>query len=392
MKINNFYKTLLILTVTSLVTMSAVNINSYAADNTGTFTKGGIFTSEVRAFLDAIAKEEAEGDYLSLSSYNSGNFDKNDFDAFASTDVKPKLKSGGYKQTKYGTNAWNIGRYQYYSGEYTMGDINSGNLGLKLAGIDFTISNFHPTSQDHYPIGKYAARAKILKKDTLNLHDVLTKGEAGLMEAIGVASGEWASFPYVPGYKHADSAQARWNIQGLKTYYYDRVWKYNQEGGESTEVKGDVKEEVKTYENMTEQPLSYKPKTITFKSKLNQDKCLDLNLSKAEDYNKIQIWKCNDTDAQKWVLGKNPDADSYQIKSMANTKFCIDADSYSPTLSSILIYCTNANTQWVISNEGQLKPTINESLCLSLSKSSTKNGQSLILQTCNGTSAQTWIF
>jgi Ricin-type beta-trefoil lectin domain len=392
MKINNFYKTLLILTVTSLVTMSTVNINSYAADNTGTFTKGGIFTSEVRAFLDAIAKEEAEGDYLSLSSYNSGNFDKNDFDAFASTDVKPKLKSGGYKQTKYGTNAWNIGRYQYYSGEYTMGDINSANLGLKSAGIDFTISNFHPTNQDYYPLGKYAMRAKLLKKETFNLHDVLIKGESGLMEAIGVASGEWASFPYVPGYRHADAKQARWNIQGLKTYYYERVWKYNQEGGESGQVKGDVKEEVKTYVNKQEQPLSYKPKTITFKSKLNKDKCLDLNLSKAEDYNKIQIWKCNDTDAQKWVLGKNPDADSYQIKSMADTKFCIDADSYSPTLSSILIYCSNANTQWVITNEGQLKPTINKSLCLSLSKSSTKNGQSLILQTCNGTSAQTWIF
>jgi Ricin-type beta-trefoil lectin domain len=385
MKINNFYKTLLVLTLSSVVALSAVNINSYAADNTGTYSKGGVFTSEVRAFLDAIAKEEAEGDYLSLSSYNSGNFDKNDFDAFSSTDVKPKLKSGGYKQTKYGTNAWNIGRYQYYSGEYTMGDINSANQGLKSAGIDFTITNFHPTNQDYYPIGKYAMRAKLLKKETLDLHDLLTKGEAGLMEAIGVASGEWASFPYVPGYKHADAAQARWDIQGLKTYYYDRVWKYNQESSS-------IVEQVKSYENKIEQPLSYKPKTLTFKSKVNLDRCLDLNFSKAEDYNKIQIWKCNDTDAQKWVLGKNPDTDSYQIRSMSNTKFCIDADSFSPTLSSILIYCSNANTQWRITPEGQLKPTINDSLCLSLSKVTIKNGQSLILQPCDGTDAQTWIY
>jgi Ricin-type beta-trefoil lectin domain len=391
MKINNFYKTLLVLTFTLVLGLSTVNINSNAADTTGTYSKGGTFTPEVRAFLDAIAKEEAEGDYLALSSYNSGNFTKNDFDAFASTDVKPKLKSGGYMQTKYGTNAWNIGRYQYYSGEYTMGDINMANQGLKIAGIDFTISNFHPTSQDHYPLGKYAARAKILKKG-FNLHDVLQNGEQGLMEAIGVASGEWASFPYVPGYKHADANQARWDIQGLKTFYYQRVWVYNQEQGASNTDAGKSVEVVKSYENKAEQPLSYKPKTITFSAKSNDGKCLDLNESKTQDHNKIQIWKCNDTDAQKWQLAKNADADSYQIQSNANNKFCLDVDSYSPTLPAQLIYCVNSNTQWVLTNKGQLKPTINSELCLSLSKTSIKNGQQLILQPCNDTVSQTWNF
>ena len=392
MKINNFYKTLLTLSLVITLGLTTVNINSNAASVSGTYSQGGIFTPEVRAFLDAIAKEEAEGDYLSLSSYNSGNFIKNDFDAFASYDVKPKLKSGGYMQTKYGTNAWNIGRYQYYSGEYTMGDINAANTGLKAAGIDFTIKDFQPTSQDYYPLGKFAARAKWLKRDNMNLHDLLTNGDAGLTEAIGIGSGEWASFPVVEGYKHADGKQARWSNSSLKNYFYERVSYYNSIT-DSRDNQSVTK--VKTIENKQDQkqevPLSYSPKTVTFKVKSNTSKCLDLNESKTQDYTKIQTWKCNDTDAQKWQLAKNEHADSYQIRSNADNKFCLDADSYSSQLNSILIYCSNANSQWVLTPEGQLKPTINESLCLSLSKSSVKNGQQMILQSCNNTDAQVFI-
>jgi muramidase (phage lysozyme) len=231
-------KVVAIMVVTLSLGALATNIN--AIDNSvsgGTISKGGVFTPEVRAFLDSIAKNEAEGDILAPSSYNSGNYSKDDFDANSSTNLYPALKSNGVaprgQTNPFGNSAFNIGRYQYFTAQYSKGDVESANKGLKLAGIDFTIVDFKPTSQDHYPLGKYSMRADLLKRPIKNLATLLSYGDTYLDEAIGISSGEWTSLPYVPGYEHADTNQIKSSLSEFKAYYKSRVAVYKSQGANS---------------------------------------------------------------------------------------------------------------------------------------------------------------
>jgi LAS superfamily LD-carboxypeptidase LdcB len=182
----------------------------------GTISKGGEFTPAVRAFLDTIAKWESEGkDSLSRESYNSGNFTANDFDAAASTDLAPKTKSN--QRAPNGGGAYNIGRYQYF-GEWGQdpqyaGDVETANVGLKGAKIDFVIKDFKPTSQDYYPLGKWsnAARSQPERK----LSKVLGDGEEpGFKKAVEIGSPEWASMPF--------------NTRGQPKATYPEYWAYYQ--------------------------------------------------------------------------------------------------------------------------------------------------------------------
>jgi hypothetical protein len=358
-----------------------VGNNSYAQSNqVGTISNGGVFTPQVRAFLDAIAKYESETDYLNSDSYNSGNYVANDFDANLSNDLKPKLKSGGVAPksvwSKYGSEAWNIGRYQYYSGQYTMADIESANKGLKLAGIDFVIKDFKPTTQDYYPLGKYALRASILKKTQLNLSILLSSNEYNFNETIGIASQEWASLPVVNGYRHADAKQAKWNLSEFIKFYNQRVSVYNSQNNVVTEPKPII-----------EKPIAQNPtiivtntKYVTLKSKTDNTKCLDLRTSKIEENNTIQLWKCNKTDAQKWEMKDG------LIKSKINGEWCINNEFLDITLNK----CNEDTANWILTSNNEIKPTFDEDLCITLSNKSGKIGEKLVLDYCDNSNYQKW--
>jgi hypothetical protein len=222
----------------------------------GTFSKGGPFTPEVRAFLDTIAKYESG---LDRSQYSAGNNNApNDFDANGSTDLHPALKSKGiYKTTvkdcttavpisepffracfdsngvivytegkkvkEYTGDVYvsglNIGKYQYYGDHVTVDDkqgvkskngfinssppsfaddVNKANQSLlSKAGIDFVIKDFKPSSQDFYPLGKWAFWAS-QKGEEPNLEKALKKytgSEADFKKVTDIAKLEWASAP-----------------------------------------------------------------------------------------------------------------------------------------------------------------------------------------------------
>jgi Ricin-type beta-trefoil lectin domain len=394
--LNRYYLIFLIIFTFLFSSLFAINANAVVdgvtiqqVQNSGTLSSGGIFTPEVRAFLDAIAKYESETNYLSAESYNSGNYVPNDFDAQSSTNTRPKLKSGGVAPQSainkgYGRGAWNIGRYQYFSGEYTMGDIDAANSGLKIAGIDFKIIDFKPSSQDYYPIGKYALRASVQKRSNKNLSLLLAEGDSGLNEAIGVSSGEWASMPVVTGYKHAATNQAKWSLSGFKSFYNSRKKVYQGNQVAVPESKAENKSLV----------TLLAPNTFIFKAKSNTKKCLDLSSSKIEQNNKIQIWTCNSTNAQKWELNRDLNAEDGQIKSVVNRDWCID---FNPDPTKTLTYLTVCETedvhatQWMYTEEGQLKPLNYPELCMTLSDSKIKNGQPIILKTCDNSILQTWV-
>jgi hypothetical protein len=176
----------------SEITKPTQNTNS-----SGTISKGGVFTQQVRAFLDTIAKWESEGqDTLSRESYNSGNFVQNDFDAENSTDLHPPLASNGVAPDKNfagWTEAYNIGRYQYYGDhkESHNVDVKDANEGLSQVGINFVIKDFKPTSQDYYPLGKYA----YITKSSLT-KDLGNGSEKNFFSVVKKASREWASMPF----------------------------------------------------------------------------------------------------------------------------------------------------------------------------------------------------
>ncbi|MGL4758096.1 MAG: ricin-type beta-trefoil lectin domain protein [Patescibacteria group bacterium] len=356
----------------------------------GTVSNGGLFTDEVRAFLDAIAKYESESDYLSPESYNSGNYTKNDFDANSSTNLKPKLRSNGIaprdKAIKYGSGAWNIGRYQYYSAQYSMGDINSANKGLKLASIPFQIQDFKPTSQDHYPLGKYALRANLQKRSNINLTSLLSSA-ANLTEAIGVASGEWASMPVVAGYKHADVRQAKWKLNDFLNFYNQRIVAYQSSKNPSIDkILGPSNPTTPVNPNPVN-PKPIIPSTpnttgiAVFKSATDTKKCIDLNSSKLEEYNTIQLWNCNSTLAQGWKL-KNG-----QIQSKVNSIWCLN----NLDLKIVINTCNEYTAKWIHTVKNELKPDYDTSICITLSNKLGKIGEQLILESCSNSSTQSWL-
>jgi D-alanyl-D-alanine carboxypeptidase/Beta-lactamase enzyme family len=215
---------------------SGSNGNVGTSTGPGTVSTGGEFTPAVRAFLDTIAKWEAEGkDTLSKESYSSGNYVANDFDAEASTNLSPPfLKSNGKHPTK-DEAAFNVGRYQYF-GEWQSdpsytgfkpkskigGDVAAANEGLKKAGINFEIKDFKPTSQDYYPLGKYAFIASKQGAEP-NLSKALGKGdEASFKKAVQIGSTEWASMPFFK------SSQPKATYEAYYAYFLLRLGNYEK--------------------------------------------------------------------------------------------------------------------------------------------------------------------
>ncbi|MEU1163533.1 glycoside hydrolase domain-containing protein, partial [Streptomyces sp. NPDC005921] len=112
--------------------------------------------------------------------------------------------------------------------------------------------------------------------------------------------------------------------------------------------------------------------------------CADDASSGTADGTHVQIWGCNNTYAQDWIV-----AGDGTIRALGK---CLDAD-HSGTTNGTLIQLWTCNgtgaQQWTAGANGSLvNPQSN--LCLDDPNSSTTNGTQLQLYTCNGTAAQNW--
>lgn len=112
--------------------------------------------------------------------------------------------------------------------------------------------------------------------------------------------------------------------------------------------------------------------------------CADVASSGTSDGTHVQIWGCDDTYAQDWIVA----ADG-TVRSLGK---CLDAD-HSGTTNGTLIQLWTCNgtgaQQWTAGANGSLVNPESK-LCLDDPNSSTTNGTQLQLYTCNGTAAQNW--
>lgn len=120
-------------------------------------------------------------------------------------------------------------------------------------------------------------------------------------------------------------------------------------------------------------------------SALKAGKCLDNASNVKAQGNKIQLWDCNGTPAQKWRYTSN--------KTLLNPNgFCLDVQSAGKTPKTLvqLWDCNGTPAQtWVIKSNGSLVNP-NSGLCLDDKYAATANGTQIWIWPCNGTPAQKW--
>lgn len=120
-------------------------------------------------------------------------------------------------------------------------------------------------------------------------------------------------------------------------------------------------------------------------SAVASNKCLDNAGNIKADKNKIQLYNCNGTNAQKWTVkddGTIVNANGY----------CLDVTSAGKTPKTpVQLYTCNDTVaqKWTIkSNKSIVNP--NSGLCLDVKYAGTANGTPIWMWPCNGTVAQQW--
>ncbi|MFJ6838568.1 lectin [Streptomyces sp. NPDC091209] len=137
-----------------------------------------------------------------------------------------------------------------------------------------------------------------------------------------------------------------------------------------------------SYAGDTTAPASPRIGAIT--SAVASNLCADDASSSTADGTHVQIWSCNNTYAQDWIIA----ADG-TIRTLGK---CLDAD-HSGTTNGTLIQLWTCNgsgaQQWSAGANGSLVNPQSK-LCLDVPNSSTTTGTQLQLYTCNGSGAQNW--
>ncbi|WP_393101273.1 lectin [Streptomyces sp. LN325] len=137
-----------------------------------------------------------------------------------------------------------------------------------------------------------------------------------------------------------------------------------------------------SYAGDTAAPASPRIGTIT--SAVAANLCVDDASSSTTDGTHVQIWGCNNTYAQDWIV-----AGDGTIRTLGK---CLDAD-HSGTTNGTLVQLWTCNgsgaQQWTVGASGSLVNPQSK-LCLDDPNSTTTNGTQLQLYACNGSNAQNW--
>ncbi|QIY60834.1 lectin [Streptomyces sp. RPA4-2] len=126
------------------------------------------------------------------------------------------------------------------------------------------------------------------------------------------------------------------------------------------------------------------PRIGTISSAVAANLCVDDASSSTTDGTHVQIWSCNNTYAQDWIV-----AGDGTVRTLGK---CLDAD-HSGTTNGTLVQLWTCNgsgaQQWTSSANGSLVNPQSK-LCLDDPNSTTTNGTQLQLYGCNGSNAQNW--
>lgn len=126
------------------------------------------------------------------------------------------------------------------------------------------------------------------------------------------------------------------------------------------------------------------PRIGTISSAVAANLCVDDASSSTTDGTHVQIWSCNNTYAQDWIV-----AGDGTVRTLGK---CLDAD-HSGTTNGTLVQLWTCNgsgaQQWTSGANGSLVNPQSK-LCLDDPNSTTTNGTQLQLYGCNGSNAQNW--
>ncbi|MEU6550175.1 LamG-like jellyroll fold domain-containing protein [Streptomyces sp. NPDC046915] len=112
--------------------------------------------------------------------------------------------------------------------------------------------------------------------------------------------------------------------------------------------------------------------------------CLDDTSAHTEDHTKIQIYTCNDSAAQKWVLH-----DDGSLRVLGKCLDVTDGDTDNGTLLQLYTCNGSAAQRWTPGASGSLvNPQSGK--CLDDPGASTTNGTQVRIYTCNNSAAQNW--
>jgi chitosanase len=121
-------------------------------------------------------------------------------------------------------------------------------------------------------------------------------------------------------------------------------------------------------------------------SKLMANKCLDNSANRKVNKNKVQLYTCNNSDAQKWTVtnaGTIVNANGY----------CLDVAGASkvPKTAVQLYICNDTVAQkWAVKSDGSIVNP-NSGLCLDDKYAGVDNGNQIWMWPCNNTNAQKWV-
>lgn len=137
-----------------------------------------------------------------------------------------------------------------------------------------------------------------------------------------------------------------------------------------------------SYAGDTTAPAS--PRIGQIASSVASNLCVDDASSSTTDGTHVQLWGCNSTYAQDWII-----AGDGTVRTLGK---CLDAD-HSGTTNGTLIQLWTCNgsgaQQWTPGANGSLVNPQSK-LCLDDPNSTTTNGTQLQLYSCNGSAAQNW--
>ncbi len=114
--------------------------------------------------------------------------------------------------------------------------------------------------------------------------------------------------------------------------------------------------------------------------------CLDNNRNIKANGNKIQLYTCNGTSAQKWSIKANSTI-------VNDNGYCLDVKGAGKTAETLVqLYSCNGTVAqvWKVNKQQHTITNPNSGLCLDDKYAHTTNGNQIWIYTCNGTSAQKW--
>jgi len=132
----------------------------------------------------------------------------------------------------------------------------------------------------------------------------------------------------------------------------------------------------------------YPPPVVPLRSGLGSDHCLDVSGGASADGTRIQLFTCNDTNAQLWYM--TPEG---EVRSAVAPDRCLDVSGAATADGTpIQLYtCNGTNAQkWSTTTNGELRSAVAPDRCLDVSGAATADGTPIQLYTCNGTNAQKW--